>query len=45
MKNTPEELRAFAFGIMAGIAICVGTLFFFSFANDIRWEPVKIHRQ
>lgn len=42
--NTSSELRAFAFGCMAGIAIFVGGLALVSYAGDIRWQPVKIER-
>lgn len=38
----PLDLRSFAYGCMAGIAIFIGVLFVISRTNDIRWQPVKI---
>ena len=41
MIDTQKELRAFAYGTIAGIVIVFGTLFAVSRIADIRWQPVK----
>lgn len=34
--------RAFLFGIIAGIAITLGSLIFVSVVAGVKWQPVKV---
>lgn len=36
------DLRAFTYGIIVGIAITVGSLWYASWLAGVKWQPVKI---
>lgn len=40
--KTSAELRAFLFGIMAGIGITIGSVAVVSAMAGVKWQPVKI---
>lgn len=42
--NTQRELRAFALGCAAGVAIFIGTLLAICWMEGIYFQPIKIER-